>query len=198
VLGDAFYFQDSVGGRDDRPSGWDAEAHCDAASGTITALDQGNSGGVPAGFVAYYVVRTDARISGFEVKELKDRRVAWCVLPRKREAVMLRVGTSFVSFEQAARNLDGEVGEEPFEAGETRGGYSLGEALGRIRIQGGSETQRKIFYSGLTERCCFRAFGMNGTRKESLFIGARLVARSSRGSCTRTTDTGTFIAPGIR
>ena len=152
-----FTFQDSgeAGVMIDLP-GEDAEAHCDAASGTITALTRANSGGVPAGFVAYYVVRTDARISGFEVKELKDRRVAVVRFAAQAEKpVMLRVGTSFVSFEQAARNLDGEVGEEPFEQVKREAATRWEEALGRIRIQGGSETQRKIFYSGLYRALLF-------------------------------------------
>ncbi len=65
-----FTFQDSgdAGVMIDLP-GEDAEARCDSSSGTITALTKANSGGVPAGFAAYYVVRTDARITRFEVKE---------------------------------------------------------------------------------------------------------------------------------
>ena len=136
--------------------GEDAETHCDKASGTITALTRANSGGIPAGFAAYYVVRTDARISGFEVKELKDRRVAVVRFAVQAEKpVTLRVGTSFISFEQAARNLDGEVGEKPFEQVKREAGAAWEEALGRIRIQGGSETQRKIFYSGLYRALLF-------------------------------------------
>ncbi len=95
-----FAFQDSgeAGVMIDLP-GEDAEAHCDTATGTITALTRANSGGVPAGFAAYYVVRTDARISGFEVKELKDRRVAVVRFAAQAEKpVTLRVGTSFISF----------------------------------------------------------------------------------------------------
>jgi predicted alpha-1,2-mannosidase len=152
-----FTFQDSgeAGVMIDLP-GEDAEAHCDKASGTITALTKANSGGVPAGFAAYYVARIDARITGFEVKELKDRRVAVVRFAVEAEKpVTLRVGTSFISFEQAARNLDGEVGEKSFEQVKREAGAAWEEALGRIRIQGGSEAQRKIFYSGLYRALLF-------------------------------------------
>jgi predicted alpha-1,2-mannosidase len=136
--------------------GKDAQAHCDTATGTITALTRANSGGVPAGFAAYYVVRTDGRISGFEVKELKDRRVAVvCFAVQPDKPITLRVGTSFISLEQAARNLDGEVGEKPFEQVKREAGAAWEEALGRIRIEGGSEAQRKTFYSGLYRALLF-------------------------------------------
>ncbi len=152
-----FTFQDSgeAGVMIDLP-GEDAEARCDNAAGTITALTRANSGGVPAGFAAYYVVRTDARISGFEVKELKDRRVAVVRFAVQADKpVALRIGTSFISFEQAARNLDGEVGKKPFEQVKREAGAAWEEALGRIRIEGGSEAQRKIFYSGLYRALLF-------------------------------------------
>jgi predicted alpha-1,2-mannosidase len=152
-----FTFQDSgdAGVMIDLP-GDDSEARCDTANGTITALTRANSGGVPAGFAAYYVARTDARITGFEVKELKDRRVAVVRFAAQAERpVTLRVGTSFISFEQAARNLNGEVGEKPFDEVKREAGAAWEEALGRIRIQGGSEAQRRIFYSGLYRALLF-------------------------------------------
>ncbi len=152
-----FTFQDSgqAGVMIDLP-GEDAEARCDAATGTITALTRANSGGVPAGFAAYYVARIDARITRFEVKELKDRRVAVVRFAAEaRRPVTLRVGTSFISFEQAARNLDSEVGEKPFEQVKREAAAVWEEALGRVRIQGGSEAQRKIFYSSLYRALLF-------------------------------------------
>jgi predicted alpha-1,2-mannosidase len=146
-----FTFEDSgaAGVYIDLP-GEDAEAHWDAASGTITALTRANRGGVPKGFAAYYVVRCDAAVSGFEVRELKERRVA--VLRFAAQAgkpVTLRVGTSFISFEQAARNLKGEVGDKSFDQVKSEAAAVWEETLGRVRIQGGSETQQRIFYSGL-------------------------------------------------
>ena len=152
-----FTFQDSgaAGVLIDLP-GEDAEARCDTANGTITALTRANSGGVPAGFAAYYVVRIDAQITRFEVKELKGRRVAVVRFAAQAgRPVTLRTGTSFISFEQAARNLNGEVEEKPFEQVKREAGAAWEEALGRIRIQGGSEAQRKTFYSGLYRALLF-------------------------------------------
>jgi len=133
--------------------GEDAEARCDTATGTITALTRANSGGVPAGFAAYYIVRIDAPITGFEVRELKGRRVAVVRFAAQAgRPVTLRVGTSFISFEQAARNLKLEVGDKPFEQIRSEAAAVWEAALGRVRIEGGSEAQQRIFYS-----CLYRA-----------------------------------------
>jgi predicted alpha-1,2-mannosidase len=127
-----------------------AEAHWDAADGTMTALTRANQGGVQEGFAAYYVVRCDAKITQFDVKELKGRRVAVvCFAAQAAKPVTLRVGTSFISFEQAARNLNNEVGEKPFEQVKAEAAAVWEEALGKVRIEGGSEAQRKVFYSSL-------------------------------------------------
>jgi len=127
-----------------------AEAHLDAASGTITALTHANEGGVQAGFAAYYVARLDAKITQFDVKELKGRRVAVVrFAAQAAKPVTLRVGTSFISFDQAVRNLDGEIGNKPFDQVKTEAAAAWEAALGRVRIQGGTETQYKIFYSSL-------------------------------------------------
>ena len=134
-------------------AGENAEAHNDAASGVVTALVRANGGGVPAGFAAYYAIRIDKPITKFDVKAMKDRRVA--VLRFKAEAgkpVTMRVGTSFISPEQALRNLDGEVGGKPFEQVRNEAAAVWEQALGRVRIQGASEMQRRIFYS-----CLYRA-----------------------------------------
>ncbi len=47
------------------------------------------------------------------------------------------------------------MGEKPFEQVKREAGAVWEEALGRIRVQGGSETQRKIFYSGLYRALLF-------------------------------------------
>jgi predicted alpha-1,2-mannosidase len=130
--------------------GDDAEAHFDDSRRTVTALTRANRGGVPAGFATYYVVRCDGQTTSFDVKELKGRRVA--VLRFTAQAgkpVTLRIGTSFISFDQAARNLTNEVGDKPFDQVKSEAASAWETALGRVRIQGASETQRRVFYSCL-------------------------------------------------
>ena len=133
--------------------GDDAEAHFDDQRRMVTALTRANHGGVPKGFAAYYAVHCDAPTKGFEVKELQGRRVA--VLRIAAEAgkpVTLRVGTSFISFDQAVRNLGSEIGDKPFDQVKSEAAAVWEAALGRVRIEGATETQRRIFYS-----CLYRA-----------------------------------------
>ncbi len=130
--------------------GEDAEAHLDTDGQTITVLTRANNGGVPAGFAAYYAIRCDARITQFDVKQLKGRRVAVVrFAAQAAKPVTLRVGTSFISFEQAAHNLKRELADKPFQQVKDEAAAVWEEALGRVHIEGATEAQRRIFYSSL-------------------------------------------------
>jgi predicted alpha-1,2-mannosidase len=130
-----------------------AEAHFDSDKNLVTALTRVNHGGVPAGFATYYAVLFDGKITGFEVKESKGRRVAVLRFAAQAgKSVTLRVGTSFISFDQAVRNLTIEISDKSFDKVNSEAAAVWESALGRVRIQGASETQHKVFYS-----CLYRA-----------------------------------------
>jgi len=65
------------------------------------------------------------------------------------EVIEVRVGLSYMSTEQARRNLQREIPSWTFDKvkGETRAIWN--EALGGINVQGGTERQRTIFYTAL-------------------------------------------------
>ena len=63
--------------------------------------------------------------------------------------VEVRVGISYVSIENARRNLDAEVGTKEFDEVRNEAHEKWREALGRIRVEGGSENDRTIFYTAL-------------------------------------------------
>lgn len=131
--------------------GEDAKASVTEADGVVIAQTSENHGGVPAGFATYYAVHCDAKITGSSVMELNGRRIA--VLRFSAQAgkpVMLRVGTSFISSSQAALNLETEAGDnKPFEQVKGEAASAWKDVLGRVRIQGASEKQQRIFYSCL-------------------------------------------------
>ena len=84
--------------------------------------------------------------------EAKHAGVVVRFAPTKRgEQVHVRVASSFISAEQAERNLL-ELGEGDFDAVAARGRAAWNEALGRIRVEGGTEEQRRTFYT-----CLYRA-----------------------------------------
>lgn len=130
--------------------GEDAKASVAASQGVVVAQTGFNHGGVPAGFATHYVIQCDAQITGSDVIEMSGRRIA--VVRFAAEAgkpVTLRVGTSFISSDQAARNLKSETGGKSFEAVKAEAAAVWNAALGRVRIKGAPERQRRIFYSCL-------------------------------------------------
>ena len=63
--------------------------------------------------------------------------------------VEVRVGISYVSIEGARRNLEAECGKQSFDDALLGAQRSWRNALGRIRVEGGSDADRTIFYTAL-------------------------------------------------
>lgn len=60
-----------------------------------------------------------------------------------------RYGVSFISTEQAKRNLEHEVGTRTFDQVRDAAKARWNDALGRIAVEGGTEAQRRVFYTAL-------------------------------------------------
>ena len=58
-----------------------------------------------------------------------------------------KVASSFISPEQAAQNLQSEIGDADFDTVHQRADEQWNRAFGRARVEGGSEVQRRTFYS---------------------------------------------------
>jgi predicted alpha-1,2-mannosidase len=63
--------------------------------------------------------------------------------------VLMKVGVSFVSPEQARANLLRETPDWDFDAVRRRAEGQWEDALGRIKVEGGTEEQRRVFYTAL-------------------------------------------------
>ena len=63
--------------------------------------------------------------------------------------VEVKVGISYVSIENARKNLEAEVGTKSFDEVRSEAHDKWREALGRIRVEGGSEDDHTIFYTAL-------------------------------------------------
>ena len=63
--------------------------------------------------------------------------------------VTVKVGISYVSMENARKNLEAEVGALSFDEVHAKAKSEWSEALGRIRVEGGSEAEHTIFYTAL-------------------------------------------------
>lgn len=119
-----------------------------------------NSGGVPKNFKNYFVVVFDKAFAdelvwsnGEVVKgisELQDNHVGAAIRfkTKKGEQVHAKVASSFISFEQAERNLK-ELGNDTFEQVKAKGADIWNRELSRIKVEGGTDDQIKTFYSCL-------------------------------------------------
>ena len=126
-----------------------------------------NSTGVPENFRNWFVVVFDKPIEGFEIydgstkagdtcEELSSDHVLASVQfeTRRGEKVNVRTASSFISLEQAWRNL-GEVEGKPFAQVKEEARQSWNDVLGRIQVGGGTEEQYKTFYSCLYRSTLF-------------------------------------------
>ena len=110
-----------------------------------------NEGGVPANFAAYYVVQFPEPWQDFQIRDVGSNRVAVLRFPSS-SPIAARIGTSFISSEQAHRNLQIELADLPAAALRSRAADAWNSALSRLEIDGATPEQRRTFYS-----CLYRA-----------------------------------------
>ena len=68
---------------------------------------------------------------------------------RKDEIVLMKAGISFVSIEGAKRNLQKEMPDWNFEAVQEKARKLWNESLGKMKVEGGTEDQKTVFYTAL-------------------------------------------------
>ena len=127
----------------------------------VLGVSRYNHGGVPNHFANYFAVVFDRPFSACGVwspdavrpgvTRLKGDHVgAFFKFDTGRAGVIeCKVASSFISPEQAWRNLQSEIGDAGFDTLRQRAEARWNEALGRVRVEGGSEEQRRTFYSAL-------------------------------------------------
>ncbi len=123
------------------------EIQQDATQRTISFASTANAGGVPKGFANYYVLRFATPWQSVEVKQIKGRSVGLVHFDAAVKSLDVRIATSFISFEQALRNLDNELGDKSADAIRQAGREVWNTHLLRIQIEGGTLDQQKTFYS---------------------------------------------------
>ncbi len=124
-----------------------------------------NSGGVPDNFKNYFVVLFDTPFK--EQKTYKDSTfieglevacnhagAALSFTTKKGQAINAQVASSFISYEQAERNLL-EINGLDFDALKKRGQQTWNQELGRIQLEGGTPEQFQTFYSCLYRSLLF-------------------------------------------
>jgi len=80
---------------------------------------------------------------------------AWVTFDKGTETVQVKIGTSFISLEQARENLEKEVEHNTFEQVETQTKAMWNDYLSRIEIEGASHRDRAVFYSAMYHSLLF-------------------------------------------
>ncbi|WP_022823889.1 GH92 family glycosyl hydrolase [Hymenobacter norwichensis] len=125
-----------------------------------------NSGGVPQNFKNYFILEFDHDFLSTTIYQDKvlDSKLLEATAnhtgavvgfkTRKGEQVQVRVASSFISPEQAERNL-GEIGQDDFNTVKEKGRAAWNEQLGRVQVEGGTDAQQRTFYSCLYRSLLF-------------------------------------------
>ncbi len=116
--------------------------------------------GQPAGFSGHFVARFQEDFSGFGSWDSHGLRSggrtaqgqpgAYVRLKcEKARTVLVKIGCSFTSVEQARKNLDAEIPDWDFDRVVEAGRQAWEEALGVIQVEGGTSADRRNFYTAL-------------------------------------------------
>jgi len=133
----------------------------DPAKRRITGYVRNNSGGVPDNFHNYFVAEFDHDFTvtrtwddNYQLSAAKTREGGHvgAVVSFKTaagEQIGVKVASSFISPEQAARNLDAEVGKDNFDQTQAKAKQAWETQLSRVRVDDPSLDNRRTFYSAL-------------------------------------------------
>jgi predicted alpha-1,2-mannosidase len=135
----------------DQPPTWQ---HDDGRH-TVSFTSKENQGGVPEDFATYYVLQFSEPWKSVDLKSMKGHSVGLVKFAMGMRTIDVRVGTSFISFEQAQRNLDLEVGDSSADVVRREGETVWNKHLGHIVVTGGTLERQKTFYSCLYRTLLF-------------------------------------------
>ncbi|OAV68759.1 putative alpha-1,2-mannosidase [Bacteroidales bacterium Barb4] len=125
-----------------------------------------NSGGVPANFKNYFVITFDKPFTyratfadgslhvNAPEQQAEHTGAVIGFRTRKGEQIHAKVASSFISFEQAERNME-ELGNDSFDALAAKGKEAWNNVLGKIEVDSGSLDQYRTFYSCLYRSLLF-------------------------------------------
>ncbi|MEG8056474.1 GH92 family glycosyl hydrolase [Sphingomonas sp. 22L2VL55-3] len=133
----------------------------DKAKRRITGYVRNNHGGVPDNFHNYFVAEFDhdftvsqtwdgkGQVTATSTREGDHVGAVVSFKTRKGEQVGVKVASSFISLEQAERNLRGEIGGDGFEQTKTKAKAIWQREFDRVQVTDPNLDNRRIFYSAL-------------------------------------------------
>jgi len=152
-----------------------------------------NSGGVAPNFRNYFVIVFDQPFTSTRAwkdstltdsLELTDPHVGAFVgfgAAHRGTVINAKVASSFISLEQAERNLATEIGSDDFATVEAKGRAVWNKTLARVSVEGGTIDQVRTFYS-----CLYRM----------LFFPMRLYEKDASGHIVHYSPYNGKVEPG--
>ncbi|RMG22130.1 MAG: glycoside hydrolase family 92 protein [Bacteroidetes bacterium] len=134
---------------------------------SISGYTTANSGGVPDNFACYFVLTFDtpfevfgtfegsATEAGQKSRNGEDIGAYVKFSTKKEQEIEVKIGTSFISIEQAQHNLKTETEGKDFDQLMQQAQEVWDRELGRIEIEGATEAQRITFYTALYRSMLF-------------------------------------------
>lgn len=98
----------------------------------------------------YFYAEMNTNIESLDVKEMGDKN-GHVILKMQdgTEPITIKIALSFVSIENAAENLNEEIGKSSFEEIRSRADKTWEQLLSTIEVDGGNDKQYEMFYSSL-------------------------------------------------
>jgi predicted alpha-1,2-mannosidase len=157
------------------------EIACDPSRHQVRGKATHVTFGAPGGFANYFIAEVDQPFESADLKT-EGKMVTGAIHLAKVKAgkpVTMRIGTSFIGFEQAALNLRNEIPNWDFKGTKQRARAAWAKELARVSVKGATPEQKSTFYTALYRSLQFpRMFhepGANGKlRHYSPFANGRI------------------------
>jgi len=105
------------------------------------------------GETVWFYATTSRKIKNIEMLKGRDFRVPVVNFDEPSAVIEVKIGLSFVSAENAKLNLETELAGKNFDAVRAEAAATWENLLSKIKVTGGTERQRGLFYS-----CLYRSF----------------------------------------
>lgn len=160
-----------------------------------------NSGGVPENFKNYFIIQFDkpftykATVNNGSIQENATEQTtdhAGAIIgfkTQRGEQVHARIASSFISFEQAARNMK-ELGNDNLEQIKQKGQKAWNQVLGKSKWKEETSINTALSTPAYTVRYFSPENSTNWTKPENLFITALITGKFYRDICLPTPDFG--------
>jgi predicted alpha-1,2-mannosidase len=129
------------------------EIDIDIESNEISGYSTAKGLGTPDNFACYFVAQFDKDFEAASTSKVNDENtnnVSWVSFKTTEgEVIKVKIGTSFISIEQARENVKAEVSNWNFKEICEQTKQSWNDELNKIQIEGGSDDDKTIFYTSM-------------------------------------------------